>query len=385
MRECMNPITSDDRCRLNIIKGILIILMVYGHTFGVGRDFVYLFHIPVFFMVSGYCWNNKHALDRTSFLDYSYNRAIRLMLPYYVCNVTFILLHNIFIEVGVYTDNPEILEIQDLPIEQFVAGHLSLKSMIPYVYHALCNEGGGQLTGATWFLYTLFCVCISHCFAEYLISKCHNRKVKEIIWIGILGILISISWVASEGKLDSFAYNRHLKLPAAYLLYLIGVKLRRLSVFNTWKQHHIFYCASAGIVLCLLSKIGTIELSMYRIINPAFLILTSISGWVLLNSLGDLFVGKTAGAVLSYIGKNTLPILMLHMISFKIVSYIIVQIKGIPFYLVALYTIIFDTSEWEKILYTIVGCSVPIALSLGFKRLIRLLTRSTNKVQNNRW
>ena len=45
---------------IDIIKGIAIILMVYGHTFGVARDFIYLFHMPVFIFVSGYCFKEKH-------------------------------------------------------------------------------------------------------------------------------------------------------------------------------------------------------------------------------------------------------------------------------------------------------------------------------------
>lgn len=45
---------------LDILKGIGIILVVVGHMIGNQlyiRPWIYAFHMPLFFMVSGYCFN----------------------------------------------------------------------------------------------------------------------------------------------------------------------------------------------------------------------------------------------------------------------------------------------------------------------------------------
>lgn len=51
-----------DNC-VDIVKGIAIIFMVLGHI-GISDDitrFIYLFHMAVFFMASGYCYSEKYS------------------------------------------------------------------------------------------------------------------------------------------------------------------------------------------------------------------------------------------------------------------------------------------------------------------------------------
>lgn len=47
---------------IDIAKGIGIILVVIGHLHGINHiihDFFYLFHMPLFFIISGYLYNHK--------------------------------------------------------------------------------------------------------------------------------------------------------------------------------------------------------------------------------------------------------------------------------------------------------------------------------------
>lgn len=83
MRECQRNVEFD------IIKGIGMILMVMGHTYGPESliwRIVYPFHMPLFFIVSGYFFREKDIfiVIKTSF--------IRLLEPYiFICiAVTFI-------------------------------------------------------------------------------------------------------------------------------------------------------------------------------------------------------------------------------------------------------------------------------------------------------
>ena len=46
---------------IDILKGIAIILVVIGHTRVPGNSFIYLFHMAVFFIASGYFYSEKSS------------------------------------------------------------------------------------------------------------------------------------------------------------------------------------------------------------------------------------------------------------------------------------------------------------------------------------
>ena len=78
---------------IDIAKGILIILVVIGHTIK-GSVFVTkamiqiinAFHMPAFFIISGFLANEAKLIDQ-KFWGYVKKRAIRLLIPYVVFEV----------------------------------------------------------------------------------------------------------------------------------------------------------------------------------------------------------------------------------------------------------------------------------------------------------
>lgn len=66
---------------LDILKGIGIILVVVGHMIGNQlyiRPWIYAFHMPLFFMLSGYCFNiAKHP----QLLPFAVSRVWTLLVP----------------------------------------------------------------------------------------------------------------------------------------------------------------------------------------------------------------------------------------------------------------------------------------------------------------
>lgn len=64
---------------VSFAKGIGIMLMVLGHTFfsAYGNALVYMFHMPLFFFLSGYCFRESHLKDFRIYAkkrNYSANR-----------------------------------------------------------------------------------------------------------------------------------------------------------------------------------------------------------------------------------------------------------------------------------------------------------------------
>jgi fucose 4-O-acetylase-like acetyltransferase len=64
---------------VDLMKGIGILAVVAGHVYtGVATNFIYLFHMPLFFFLSGYLFKS-----RTDFKLFLRDKSIHLLLPYF--------------------------------------------------------------------------------------------------------------------------------------------------------------------------------------------------------------------------------------------------------------------------------------------------------------
>ena len=66
---------------LDYAKGIAIILVVLGHIFSEGniKTYIYSFHMPLFFIISGYLFNYSNL---NSFKEFIYKRINGILIPY---------------------------------------------------------------------------------------------------------------------------------------------------------------------------------------------------------------------------------------------------------------------------------------------------------------
>lgn len=74
---------------LDNLKGIAIVLMVMGHCGAPFTHWIFLFHMAVFYIAFGYCWNDKHVADLNSVKRYIIGKLKMLYVPYVFCNLTF--------------------------------------------------------------------------------------------------------------------------------------------------------------------------------------------------------------------------------------------------------------------------------------------------------
>ena len=81
---------NNRKCWLDIAKGIAIFLMVIGHTSipSVVSNFVYAFHMPLFFIASGLASD----YDRHTWGGYVKHKSYTIMLPFLSYSVIVILL-----------------------------------------------------------------------------------------------------------------------------------------------------------------------------------------------------------------------------------------------------------------------------------------------------
>ena len=86
---------------ISATKGLLIILMVIGHSVAPLEltNGIYLFHMPCFFLISGYLFKEKYLNDTKQFI---YKKIKGLYFPFIKWSFIFLLLHNVFYNINFY-------------------------------------------------------------------------------------------------------------------------------------------------------------------------------------------------------------------------------------------------------------------------------------------
>lgn len=140
---------------LDIAKGICIILMVIGHSGCPDylHRFIYMFHMPCFFFISGYLLNDKYLTDlRTGLIK----RVKASYWPFVKWSLIFLLFHNLFACLHIYADS---YSLQEFGIK---------------VIRILTMTGSEPLLGGYWFLISLFWAGCGVLLFLYLFNR-HNR------------------------------------------------------------------------------------------------------------------------------------------------------------------------------------------------------------------
>lgn len=133
---------------VSIAKGITIALVVMVHSLSPGfiNRFFSMFVVPTFFFMSGYCFKDKYLDDAHTFVK---KRFTGIYWPYLKWSLLFLLLHNVFYHLHIYSD------------EYGYEGKTSvLYTTADFVKRAISvttqMQGHEQLLGAYWFMKLLF-------------------------------------------------------------------------------------------------------------------------------------------------------------------------------------------------------------------------------------
>ena len=161
---------------VSFAKGIGIILMVLGHTyFSVyGFRLIYMFHMPLFFFVSGYCFRKAHLED---FRTYAEKRIRRLYFPFIKYGLLFLILHNLFFYLNICNDT--------FVFEGKVSHLYGLPDYLKNTFFIFfCLSGNEQLIGGYWFLHTLF-------FASFIFYGFLKLKIHPMVAV-FISLLLSV-------------------------------------------------------------------------------------------------------------------------------------------------------------------------------------------------
>ena len=336
----MDKIIRKRNVEVDIVKGLAIILMVLGHAETPVHNFIYLFHMAVFFMSAGYFYKDAASENIQSVVEYTIKKLKGLWLPYALWTAIFSLLRNFFINIHVYTNNPQVLETVDSKFA-FVTEYWTWKDILINIIKGCILPGNVQMGGALWFLATLLQISVLYCIVDFVLKRFLDKKhillaqfVVAVVFLGI-GYFFHVKGVYLFGIESCFS---------CYILFYIGLLLNRYSekVYPEVLWKRITVLVLSFVVLCVLNHFGSVGLSGNNYNDPLFLIIASLAGWYMLYEMASLL--KSSAVVskwMAYIGKNTLPIVVLHFLAFKLVSLIGVWINGDELYQISAFPVLY--------------------------------------------
>lgn len=215
---------------LDVAKGLGIILVLLGHTYEVPGNvhlLIYAFHMPMFFVLSGYVYNTK------KYMNYSPQNYLRLVAKRYLYYYCFFVIINIILEI-VWKFN-QIGSISELGAN-LVKWILASLYCYPYMdYMPNCSP--------IWFLLCLF-------WAEMIVWGIY-RYLNSKTWCFVFAIFIS----------SILSYTIDFQLPleiapafmaSAYMF--LGIKIREYGIID--------WILKKKIILVFILMIGGIAAAM---------------------------------------------------------------------------------------------------------------------------
>lgn len=350
---------------IDIMRGLCIILMVIGHSGFLYKDYIYLFHMAVFFMVSGYLFNDKYSTSASNLILFLKRRLKSLWFPCFAWQMVFVICNNAFVKMNIYTVNPEFVNLTP-SVHKELATIMSAKEIVFEILKSFFFLGETQLGGIFWFFQTLFGVSILYCLVEFILRKLLQKD------FAIIASHITISvFLLVVGYLNAFPINLLNRICSCYILYEMGKLIHsRSELVKKIQLKSWCMCAIiAFVVLIVFDRYGHISLNINYYENPVFLVCASLSGWVLIYSVSLLLIKSVyIGNIVQMLGQHTVIIAALHFLTFKIINVLQVFIYDKPSFLIASYPIMYSDHGWW-VAYTVTGLAVPCVIGMGYGKI----------------
>ncbi len=246
---------------LDITKALAIILMVLGHTSipQVASNFIFAFHMPVFFLASGWCTN----WEKYSFRAFLGRRCKTLLLPFAIYSLCVFGL-------------------------SYLIGEENLFSL----------EKGWQ-GYALWFVPVLFFASL----IAKLIAEIPNQyvRVAAVILCLIIGALLSYYKVSLPWTLST--------VPYAVFLILVGTYLRKWEQFISTPRWYVLL--GGFVIVAVVSQFWRLDLAWNNITPVVALTIGALSGAAMLTTISSYIEKgpKWISSTFLAIGKETFAIM----------------------------------------------------------------------------
>lgn len=338
---------------VTIVKAIGIILMVWGHAMVWGSpvcNVIYTFHMPLFFLMSGYCFKEKYICDAKQFVV---RKLKGIWIPYVAFSLIFLALHNVFTQIYIYD----------------AGWTYGWKDFAWHASRIVTRMSSSEyLLSPFWFLKELFWGNLIF-YATYKLVKRVNGLMSERMkgigaeWVTVIGLFV----------LAEVACMVHFRVPyfgvshnSIYAAFFIAAgylwKKSQIDIDKWW----IWLIGIAAVVLEAAIAGGTAvndrtPFSMLYYTIPAILgtmVVFNLSKYI------DKVLREWGKSFALFLGNHTIFIVALHFLMFRLVAYCYIQMNGLPIERLLDSPTMKElaTNGWGVLAYTVVGVLIPLAL-----------------------
>lgn len=326
------------------VKAVGITLMVLGHIIpypSMWWNAIYAFHMPLFFLMSGYCFKEKYLDDAKQFVL----RKIKgIYVPFVAFSLVYLTLHNVFSSWYFY-ESDWLYGWKDFA---WNAGRI-----VTRMSH---NEG---LLGTFWFLKELFWGSLIF-YAAMRVAK--GRVVPVLL--GLFALAEAMCVFGLQIPYFTISYN---SVYAAFFIacgYLWKVKSERISELGIRGKWLLCIIGIAALIIELIwspqiGMLGNTPLSLVYYAIPAI-------GTTMMVFYGcrwmESRLPNAISKVIQFVGNHSLFIMALHFTAFKLVSLVLIKAHHMPIERLVEFPVVRDCANGggAMLLYTFVGVCVPL-------------------------
>lgn len=268
-------------------------------------------------------------------------------------NTIFTIFNNLFLNLNILTGDSRILE---LPGNQ-VTDPVTLKDIVGRTVHWCLFDGGTQLGGALWFVQALFQISILYAVVEFALRKVLHLQDTLTAQGLVSGVLLLLGWHCSRTGWNVWGLGI---VASGYCLFYLGMLAHRIGQPARKPCMRAVLAIAAFAVLLALLPFGSVGLAGNQYPHWLFLLAASAAGWVLVYEIAHLAALRPMlGRVLAALGRATMPIVILHFLSFKLVTWLGLLATGGEPYLLAAFPTLFTGGAWW-LAYTAAGLVLPL-------------------------
>lgn len=346
---------------ISIAKAIGIILMVVGHSgcpSAVGR-FIYLFHMPLFFVCSGYFF--KEITNRITLFNFYKKKITGLYVPYLKWSILFLLLHNLFLNLNIYNSLSNSYHYQ---LEDFVIQFLKIIAMTDYEL----------LLRPFWFVKELLLSSLLVATISYITSGFHQKKKTELVF----SLVLFLSIISKALQPIPFIGD-------------ISILFSSVSYFYTgilfYKYKKRVRLTYSSLVICFITVligsyifIGDIDMRYTTSSNIILYYILSFFGIIMTFCVSIILETTNINKTLYYIGNNTIYILVLNLLALKLGNLIKIWIYDMPIDRLSSYTIIAEHNSSFWIIYSMIGIISPLFVGQLYKSFTYIIKKAINNL-----
>lgn len=345
-----------------ILKAIAIILVLIAHSAAPAylSNFAYMVGVPAFFVLSGYFFKLDN-LDNTS--DFVIRRTKTLYLPFIKWGVFFLILHNLFFEVGFLSESYG-------NAQGGVTHPYNWTQAAQHLWSMVFNMSGYDsfMAGAFWFFRALFLANIAFIFLFKATRQLGKFKTStlQVVSVIVLAFLLAL-WQASMGlHITGVAQGGYRELMGIVLLG-IGYLLRRADETPDSSIWHnpIIMLAASSVVLMILTFVYPISMAAKpgSVLSVPILTVAGTAAFIWLRGLSEfiLQLPEKYTQWLQFTGENSLYIFVFHLLAFKVASMIKVGVYQLDWAMVGGHPVVqHELGDGFWLLYIFVGVILPI-------------------------